>query len=456
MLRFGAGHSLPSAPYQNDTGLRGYGERIRLPDPGELLDRALQEPRGINGLMRNTLGGGGYDAIASAFGYGPSSTLGGIVGGMAVPTGDAFGSVQLDAATGAINRAAAKWGVPANFLKTIIAQESSGDWSGNNRVSWIRPQSGGLLPYVGLFRDTVESRLPGVAFDSLIGNRGAQIDALAGVLRSQYDQLQGMNPDYNWLNVASYHYSGRPEPNGWRDERGMSNNAYYNQTKEYWQTLEGLSGNTFNPNLASGGGGGGNLGSIIGGQPMNISQGFGNTPFAQGKGAWMYGYAPNYGVQGHAGLDVSQPYGSALYSPVSGTVIVSGGTNYYTDDRTGKGVPGSGELKIKLANGDEIILGHMARINVQVGDTIQPGQLVGTSGIFGTGAHVHVEYRRYTPGATSSGYTAVDPRSALGSSSLAGGGLSGGLGQQPTRALGSRASDASRIVWDSAFRNRFA
>lgn len=449
---FGAGYTLPTPRLVNQTGLHSLGTSVRMPAPGELLSRSLAEPRGIESLMRNTLGGG-YDAIASAFGYGPSE-LGGMIGGAAVPTGDAFGSAQLDGATSAINRAAAKWGVPANFLKTIIAQESSGDWTANDRVSWVRPQSGGLLPYVGLFRDTVESRLPGVNFGSLIGNRDAQIDALAGVLRSQYDQLQRMNPEYNWLNVASYHYSGRPNPDGWRDERGMSNNAYYNQTKDYWSRLEGLSGNQFNPNVASGGSG--NLGTIIGGQPVHLSQGFGMTPFAQGEGAWMYGYANDYGVQGHAGLDVSLPYGSALYSPVAGTVIVSGGTGFYTDTRTGKGVPGSGELKIKLANGDELILGHMSHINVQPGDVIRPGQLVGTSGTFGTGAHVHVEYRRYTPGATSSGYTAVDPRSALGGSPLAGNGLSGGLGQQPTRPLGSQASDASRIVWDTAFRNRFA
>src|SRR5690606_41919042 len=61
-------------------------------------------------------------------------------------------------------------------------------------------------------------------------------------------------------------------------------------------------------------------------------------------------------------------------------------------------------------------------INVQVGQRVQPGQFVGQSGTY-NGGHVHVEVRKYTPGATSSGYTAVDPRSYFegGSFSSAGG-----------------------------------
>jgi hypothetical protein len=160
----------------------------------------------------------------------------GRVGAPAVKTGASFGSAQLDSATDAINASAAKWGVPANFLKTIIAQESSGDWNKNNYTHSLRGDQ--MYPYIGMFRKTVESRLPGVSFDALAGNRDAQIDVAAGVIRKIYDQLQGMDKSYGWDNVASYYYSGKPTPDGWKDERGVSNGSYHAQTMKFWKFLE--------------------------------------------------------------------------------------------------------------------------------------------------------------------------------------------------------------------------
>jgi murein DD-endopeptidase MepM/ murein hydrolase activator NlpD len=78
-----------------------------------------------------------------------------------------------------------------------------------------------------------------------------------------------------------------------------------------------------------------------------------------------------------------------------------------------------------MDNGDQVILGHMSQITVPVGTRVGPGMAVGKSGS-DNGAHVHVEYRRKTPGATSSGYTIIDPRTALGGNFT--GGYSGGGG----------------------------
>jgi murein DD-endopeptidase MepM/ murein hydrolase activator NlpD len=50
----------------------------------------------------------------------------------------------------------------------------------------------------------------------------------------------------------------------------------------------------------------------------------------------------------------------------------------------------------------------MAQINVQVGQRLKAGDVIGLSG-GSDGAHVHVEYRRVDK-STGSGYRIVDPR----------------------------------------------
>lgn len=137
------------------------------------------------------------------------------------------------------------------------------------------------------------------------------------------------------------------------------------------------------------------------------------TPFAAdvlagNRFAGMYDYGASVGVSGHAGLDIGLGYGTALYAPAGGTVVIAGGSGYYRDERGGDG-PGRGELRVQMDNGDIYILGHMASINLVPGQRIEAGAMVGTSGSF-NGSHLHYEVRKNTPGATSSGYTAVDPR----------------------------------------------
>src|SRR5690606_35010875 len=230
-----------------------------------------------------------------------------------------------------------------------------------------------------------------------------------------------------------------------------------NMIMNFWRRLEP----GFNPNAgvagaaASMGASAGNaIGTMLGGSSPRISQEFGLTEFSKGHLGGMYGYATNYGVQGHAGLDISLNPGTTLCSPVSGTVVYGGGTNFYTDERYGKGVPGTGELRLKLDTGDEVILGPMEHISVRPGQRVTAGQAVGRSGT-ANGGHVHLEYRRYTPGATSSGYTAVDPRQALGGAFGIGQGAAMPQLSSPARSLGSSIDDASRLVWDSGFRAQY-
>lgn len=160
-----------------------------------------------------------------------------------------------------------------------------------------------------------------------------------------------------------------------------------------------------------GGGGVSQMDAITGGTPFPIGQEFGPTTWSEGDGAWMYGYARDYGVSGHPGIDVSAPLNTPLYSPVSGTVKIAGGTPYFTDERYGD-TPGTGQLLIELDNGEQVILGHMSYISVKVGDRVSQLTPVGNSGTY-NGAHYHLEWR--VPGAaTRSGYQVIDPRMRLG------------------------------------------
>lgn len=389
--------------------------------------------------------------VAPQFAQGFSDVFGagayGQVGAPFSPTGPSFAGGMLDDAANDINAAAAKYGIPANFLAAVIARESTGNWNRDgNRYVYLPDRGHYILPYVGMTDPAV--RQFGIDPRSLIGNRAGQIDVLARNLRRIYDQYG------DWEVVANVHYSGDPTGRSTPGDSWQYGSTQHstNMIMSFWRQLEPGA----NPKAAGsplGGATGGGFDMIFGGQSYPTTQEMGLTNFARQHLGGMYSYATNYGVQGHAGIDIGTPIGTQLYSPVAGTVITAGGTNYYTDDRYGRGAPGSGELKIKLDNGDELILGHMGRINVQVGQRVQPGQLVGLSGT-ANGPHVHVEYRQYTPGKTPSGFTAVDPRTALGS--LPGGSLMGGSQLAMPRTLGSSFADPARLVFDPAFRAQYA
>jgi murein DD-endopeptidase MepM/ murein hydrolase activator NlpD len=150
------------------------------------------------------------------------------------------------------------------------------------------------------------------------------------------------------------------------------------------------------------------LAAIWGNKEFPISQEFGHTDFSILHFAW-YAYGLGYGLDGyeHPGLDIAMPAGTWLYSPVEGTVKISGGTPYYTF--YGNGSPNVGELLIVTDDGDEVILGHMGRIAVDVGDRVEVGQFVGLSG-GDNGDHLHLEVRELEFGIW---HRIVDPRKSF-------------------------------------------
>ena len=419
------------------------------------LGRQGQQPGGerdpFGGLLANSTWRDNFeDPFASYFnqshqGFGlPGSGEVGQVGSM-----PGFGQFRPEDDAD-IQRAAQEFGVPANFLKAIVARESSGNWSGNS--NWVNSVRGGarIYGYVGVFENA--AREWGFDFDSLNGDRLGQLRMLATGLRRFYDRAQQANPAYGWENVASMHFSGRWEPTGWADELGNVDTEYLQTTMDWWRQLDQYAGQN-TQGFAPGGGGGDIYSAMLGGQSdYRITQEMGLTDFAQGAGAWMYGYASAYGVQGHAGVDIGLVPGTPVYTPVGGTVVHSGGTGYYTDERYGNS-PGTGEFRVRLDNGDELILGHMQSINAQVGQRVNAGSQIGLSGTY-NGGHVHVEYRQLTPGATSSGFTAIDPQQALGGGmgGMMGGGGGGGpmAGMEPSTSFG---HSLIRFMHDSSYRS---
>lgn len=330
-----------------------------------------------------------------------------------------------------INAAAAKYGVPANFLKTIIAKESSGRWGGSNtRPVWVpshSPSMGHILGYVGVFKAAADTRGLGHLWQAgAQGNRQAQIELLAGVLASQLRDVQKRDPSYGWLNVAAYHYSGDPsgntDPPGW--EKHGRTRDYMQKTANWWAQLEP------NFNAAGGGGGGGGLTSgatpgqasgavstVWGGQGQkNLNYGFGAK-----NSLGLYKYGINYGMNGydHTGIDIPQNIGDPVYSPVSGTVVCSctgsGGGCSSFNDYMGKGC---GRIEIETPQGHRVILGHTSTSNVQIGQQVSVGGQVGTSGGM-NGGHTHLEYR-VPDGSMPNSYRLVDPSQYLGGTGVPG------------------------------------
>lgn len=157
------------------------------------------------------------------------------------------------------------------------------------------------------------------------------------------------------------------------------------------------------------------LQTIFGGTVPPVMQEFGNTDYSQGHPD-TYAYGNAYGLVGsqHPGVDYGMPSGSKLYVPLGGTVSVVGndGTGYYYSNPGNPDPNHSGELMITLANGDQIIMGHMSSIGLQVGQQVQAGQFAGLSG-GSDGDHLHLEVRVKDP-SLPSGYRIIDPRTYFG------------------------------------------
>jgi murein DD-endopeptidase MepM/ murein hydrolase activator NlpD len=110
-----------------------------------------------------------------------------------------------------------------------------------------------------------------------------------------------------------------------------------------------------------------------------------------------FGHCSYLWVNCHTGEDLSAPSGTPIYSVASGTVTEAGYDGSYGN-----------KTVVTLEDGTEIWYCHQTTMGVSVGETLTPGQTIGTVGSTGntTGPHLHIEVH---PGAGD----AVDPVSAL-------------------------------------------
>lgn len=124
-----------------------------------------------------------------------------------------------------------------------------------------------------------------------------------------------------------------------------------------------------------------------------IMLGFGCTP------APYYAHDPRCpGREGfHHGIDIDMPMRTPVYAAVAGMVV-----------STSEDGPAYGAQPVKIrSHGYDVLLGHLSRRLVHVGQHVRSGQLVGLSGHSGApdGPHLHFEVRP----AGASYRSAVDP-----------------------------------------------
>lgn len=86
----------------------------------------------------------------------------------------------------------------------------------------------------------------------------------------------------------------------------------------------------------------------------------------------------------HAGMDIDGERGDSVMAPANGTILKAGWQGGYGN-----------MIEIDHGNGLTTRYGHLSKIEVQVGDVINRGQLIGLVGSTGrsTGPHLHYELR---------------------------------------------------------------
>lgn len=86
----------------------------------------------------------------------------------------------------------------------------------------------------------------------------------------------------------------------------------------------------------------------------------------------------------HPGMDINGERGDIVVAPANGTVVKAGWTGGYGN-----------MVELDHGNGLTTRYGHLSKIEVEIGDSIQRGQLMGLIGSTGrsTGPHLHFELR---------------------------------------------------------------
>ncbi len=104
----------------------------------------------------------------------------------------------------------------------------------------------------------------------------------------------------------------------------------------------------------------------------------------QGRISGRFGNARVYNGQpgaGHSGMDIAAPNGTPVKAPVGGIVTFAAPDLYLT----------GGTVLLDHGHGVSSNFLHLSRLDVKVGDRVEPGQVIGAVGATGraTGPHLH-------------------------------------------------------------------
>lgn len=115
-----------------------------------------------------------------------------------------------------------------------------------------------------------------------------------------------------------------------------------------------------------------------------------NSEFGTRQSPWTSG------LEFHSGIDIRASHGTGIYAPASGTVVLAGVHQEYG-------------TAIILDHGQDIrsLYGHLSRLNVQPGQRVERGGLIGWTGNTGRSSGPHLHYEVLVRG------HAVNPRAYL-------------------------------------------
>lgn len=115
-----------------------------------------------------------------------------------------------------------------------------------------------------------------------------------------------------------------------------------------------------------------------------------NSEFGNRQSPWTSG------IEFHSGIDIRASHGTGIYAPASGSVVLAGVHQEYGN-------------AIILDHGQDIrsLYGHLSRLNVQPGQRVERGGLIGWTGNTGRSSGPHLHYEILVRG------HAVNPRAYL-------------------------------------------
>jgi murein DD-endopeptidase MepM/ murein hydrolase activator NlpD len=105
------------------------------------------------------------------------------------------------------------------------------------------------------------------------------------------------------------------------------------------------------------------------------------------------GLHPTEGLPGFPAHDYFAPAGSPAVAPVTGTIVKLSGTNPSAGPTEGPHGPFGWSVYVQGSNGRTYYMTHMGTRDVEVGQTVKAGQVLGTVGDYakyGTPSHIHM------------------------------------------------------------------